>query len=388
MIALVNQNQASSDGATTCSVEMNGCTLGNMLILAYAVRGDGNDPALTDGWIKLGGGNNASDPGDSDQRVYFAFKVVAAESEAVAIMQTATSRIYAVCSEYTGATKVKIRNDLSAIGSSNYTVTGAKSAAGDIMVYAITSAYYGSGRNQTVTPTDLKKVVGDSDAERLACWFDDGAGALSHTFTTCNLGETRDAVLECVQLYAYDRKYLLRSNSTLYTITDGALSALTETEITASLFRTYGVDEIPDGALLVGLTDPEVLYWHDSTDELPVLTSSVTGSPPVPQVVVTNPQDMSDSTILGIESVTVTASEDVLFALSFDDGATWKAYNGTAWVTLEQENSGMTADTFQNISLEAWAEVVTGTAYRVRFVLMDTTSYMTELVIHYLNEEG
>lgn len=186
----------------------------------------------------------------------------------------------------------------------------------------------------------------------------------------------------------YDRKYLIRSNSTLYTITDGALSTLTETEVTASLFQTYGVNEIPDGALLVGLTDPEVLYWHDSTDELPVLASSVTGSPPVPQVVVTNPQDMSDSTILGIESVTVTASEDVLFALSFDDGATWTAYNGTAWVTLEQENSGMTAETFQNISLEAWAEVVTGTAYRVRFVLMDTTSYMTELVIHYLNKEG
>lgn len=186
----------------------------------------------------------------------------------------------------------------------------------------------------------------------------------------------------------FDKKYLLRSGSTLYTITDGAITPLTETEITASLFRTYGVDEIPDGALLLGLTDPEVLYWHDSTDDLPTLTTTVTGSPPVPQVVVTNPQDMSDSTILGIESVTVTASEDVLFALSFDDGATWTAYNGTVWVTLEQENSGMTAETFQNISLEAWAEVVTGTAYRVRFVLMDTTSYMTELVIHYLNKEG
>lgn len=195
-------------------------------------------------------------------------------------------------------------------------------------------------------------------------------------------------LIDCIISDAYPGKYLIRSNSTLYTITDGALSTLTETEVTASLFQTYGVDEIPDGALLVGLTDPEVLYWHDSTDELPVLTLSVTGSPPVPQVVVTNPQDMSDSTILGIESVTVTASEDVLFALSFDDGATWKAYNDTVWVTLEQENSGMTAETFRNISLEAWAEVVTGTAYRVRFVLMDTTSYMTELVIHYLNEEG
>lgn len=183
----------------------------------------------------------------------------------------------------------------------------------------------------------------------------------------------------------FDKKYLLRSNSTLYTITDGALTALAETEITAILFQTYGVDDLPDGSLLAGLTDPEVLYWQDSTDELPTLSLTVKGTPPVPQVVVTDAQDMSDGTILGIESVSIEASADVLWALSFDDGASWKAYDGTQWVTLEQENSGMTAETFQNIPLEAWAEIVTSDAYRVRFVLMDTTSYVTSLVIHYLN---
>lgn len=182
-----------------------------------------------------------------------------------------------------------------------------------------------------------------------------------------------------------DKKYLIRSSSTIYTITDGTLTALAETEITASLFQTYGVDEIPDGSLLVGLTDPEVLYWQDSEDELPVLELTVSGTPPVPQVVVTDAQDMSDGTILGIESVSIEASADVLWALSFDDGTSWKAYDGTQWVTLEQENSGMTAETFQNIPLEAWAEIVTSDAYRVRFVLMDTTSYVTSLVIHYLN---
>lgn len=186
----------------------------------------------------------------------------------------------------------------------------------------------------------------------------------------------------------YDRKYLIRSNSTLYTITDGALSTLTETELTASLFQTYGVDNLPDGALLVGLIDPEVLYWQDSTDALPTLIMDVTGVPPIPQVVISESYDMSDTSILGIESVTIDASEDTLFALSFDDGATWKAYDGTQWVTLEQANSGMTAETFQNISLEAWAQVVTGDVYRLRFVLMGTESYVTSVVIHYINQEG
>lgn len=216
------------------------------------------------------------------------------------------------------------------------------------------------------------------------------ADAPDVTFTPQDENNTTFAVsYEVINLaLPYDRKYLIRSGFNLYTVTDGALSALTETEVTASLFQTYGVDDLPDGSLLTTLTDPEVLYWHDSEDELPTLTMTVTGTPPLPQVVVSEAFDMSDPSITGIESVSIDASADVLWALSFDDGVTWKAYNGTEWVTLEQENSGMLADTFQNISLEAWSEVVTSQAYRIRFVLMDDTSYMASLVIHYLNQEG
>ena len=180
-------------------------------------------------------------------------------------------------------------------------------------------------------------------------------------------------------------RFLFRSNSTLYTVTDGTLVPLPDTEVSASLFRDYGVDELPNGSLLAGLPDPEVLYWHDSTDDLPVLSMAVTGLPPVPQVVVTNTQDMSDSSILGIESATIVSSEDVLFALSFDDGATWKAYDGTQWLSLSTENAGMTKTTMENISLEAWAEIVTSQEYRVRFVLLSSNSYVSSIVINYLN---
>lgn len=184
----------------------------------------------------------------------------------------------------------------------------------------------------------------------------------------------------------YDMKYLVRSGSTLYTVTDGALSALDATELTVELFQTYGVDNLPDGSLLLGLTDPEVLFWQDSTEyDLPVLEATVVGLAPTPQVVITEAFDMSDGTILGIESAEVTASEDVLFALSFDDGATWKAYDGTTWITLETVNAGMTKATMENIGLEAWAEVVTSKLYRLRFTLMESTSYVTQVVIHYIN---
>lgn len=182
-----------------------------------------------------------------------------------------------------------------------------------------------------------------------------------------------------------NRKYLIRSCGILYTVVNGELAMLPETEVSAALFQTNGMDELPGGALLLGLTDPEVLCWHASENPLPELTLTVSGKPPTPQVVISPVFDMSDSTILGIESVTVETHEDVLWAVSFDDGATWKAYNGEGWIELRQENSGMSGEVFQNIPLDAWAQVATGTQYRVRFILMSPDSYMTGLVIHYIN---
>ena len=237
-------------------------------------------------------------------------------------------------------------------------------------------------KSGTVSWTDYSQELSAGDHTLLIQYSKDGSA--SSGSDACAIGKL---ILTGVKP-PYDRKYLIRSGSTLYTITDGALSVLTETEVTASLFQTYGVDELPDGSLLLSLTDPEVLYWHDSTDELPALTIRVTGSPPVPQTVITGPQDMSDPTILGIESASVDASDDVLFALSFDDGATWKAYSGTGWVTLETENAGMTKATMENIGLEAWAEVVTSDSYRVRFTLVSADSYVAGVVIHYINEES
>lgn len=186
----------------------------------------------------------------------------------------------------------------------------------------------------------------------------------------------------------YDRKYLIRSGSTLYTVAEESLSELEATDPTAETFRTYGVDDIPAGSLLVGLSDPEILYWHDSTDDLPTLSMAVTGTPPTPQIVTTNEQDMSDSTILGIQSATVDASEDVLFAISFDGSTTWKAYDGSQWVTVDTDNAGMTKATFEQIGLEAWKEVITSTAYRLRFALMSTDSFVKSVVINYINNES
>ena len=184
---------------------------------------------------------------------------------------------------------------------------------------------------------------------------------------------------------AYDRKYLIRSGSTLYTITDGTLSALNTTNVTSSLFQTYGVDDLPDGSLLVGLTDPEVLYWHDSTDELPTLSLTVKGTPPLPQMFTSEPMDLTHESIAGIDHAAVDASEDVRFAISFDDGASWQAFDGSAWFQVSDTAPGMLASTMNDTTAEQWAEVVQLTAYRLRFWLPNVTAFVKSVVIHYIN---
>lgn len=183
----------------------------------------------------------------------------------------------------------------------------------------------------------------------------------------------------------YDKKYLIYSDSTFYTIADNVLSPLSETELSVNLFKTYGVETVPEGSFLTDLINPEILYWHDSIDPPPKLKITVTGVPPVPQTIITSTQDMSDTTILGIEGVQATCSDDILFAISFDDEVTWKAYDGTSWATLDLPNTGMTKATMENIGLEAWAEIVTSDFYKFRFILPTTDSYLTSLVVNYIN---
>lgn len=204
---LLNQFQNSTNGTTSCTLSMSDCEVGNLLVAAYAVRGASNVVTLSNGWQLLGGGNNASQPSEYYQQVFFVSKIAEYETESLTVTQTGTGRIYIVAAEFYGVSSAEIRDDVSNIGSSNYTVTTEKPNAESIMVYAVSSAYYSSGRNQTVSPADLVKTQGDSSAERLACWFDNGDGSLSHTFITDTGGGSYDAIVEAVELFANKTGY-------------------------------------------------------------------------------------------------------------------------------------------------------------------------------------
>lgn len=184
----------------------------------------------------------------------------------------------------------------------------------------------------------------------------------------------------------YDRKYLIRMGGILYTITSSGLTALSETEVTADLFRTYGFDEVPTGNLFMeGMVDPELLYWHDSEDELPTLIATVKGAPPLPQMFTSEPMDLTHESIAGINYAAVDASEDVRFAISFDGGTTWKAHDGAAWFEVSDTAPGMLPSTMNAITAEQWAEVVVLDSYQLRFWLPNVTAYVKSVVMHYIN---
>ena len=180
------------------------------------------------------------------------------------------------------------------------------------------------------------------------------------------------------------KKYLIKSENVIYTITGGALQALTETEITSSLFQTYGVDSVPDGSLLLNLSNPSVMYWTNS-EELPVITANVTATPQS-QNVISNAIDLTHKSITGIENMVATCEGDLIIAVSFDGKQTWKAWNGSEWSTLSEEFTGMNKETLEAITFEQWNLLFQGaTSFYIRISLVDTTQSVTEIYVDFAN---
>ena len=202
------------------------------------------------------------------------------------------------------------------------------------------------------------------------------------TGTTFELKDHAPAFLD-----PYNRRYLVTDASgALYTVADGALMKMEETELTAEVFETYGVQEIPDGNLLVAITDPTILYWHDSENRFPDFKATYTGVP-IPQVLYSENIDMSDATILGIEKVTADCDDHVLFAVSFDNGESWWGCVDAVWARLSEEKSGMSKAALEAISVDSWAEKAVTGQIKYRFVISGADGYLKSITTDYLNTE-
>lgn len=186
-------------------------------------------------------------------------------------------------------------------------------------------------------------------------------------------------------LEPYDRKYLIRSDGALYTVTDGTLAALEQTALNSELFATYGFDDLPFGELLQPLSKFDLLYWQDSQDELPSIKATVMATPHS-QAVISNAVDLTHSTITGIENMTADCEGDLIVAVSFDGKQTWKAWNGTEWSTLSEEFTGMNKETLEAITFEQWNLLYQGAdSFFIRVSFIDTTQSVTEICADFAN---
>ena len=181
-------------------------------------------------------------------------------------------------------------------------------------------------------------------------------------------------------------KYLIYAGNIYYCVSDGELTEITIEELTADDFAAYGNSEIPDGALLLGLTDPQVLCWTDN-EEQPAMAVNVTATP-MPQTIVSGAIDLTHETIKGIENITAECEGPLILAVSFDDQATWKAWNGSEWITLSEEISGMSKETLEAVTADQWQQLYQGAEnLYIRIALVNGEQSLSAVRINFVNQE-
>ena len=174
-------------------------------------------------------------------------------------------------------------------------------------------------------------------------------------------------------------KYLVRDSGKIYTVTDGSLVEVTGT-LNADMFTTSGIDTIPDGALLMTLSAPEVLCWTN-TGELPRLSATVQGMPTGTHEVISDNIPIGHHSIYGMTSIDTNASENATFLLSFDGGE-WMSYTDGKW---SASSVGMTASELELIPTNAWSSVMNSAKVMKLKAMLDGTDTVTEVKFNFNN---
>lgn len=162
--------------------------------------------------------------------------------------------------------------------------------------------------------------------------------------------------------------YLLRLEDIYYTIVDGVLTPLEETELTPSVFLKYGFSEVPTGELFVTLQNPHLYFWRSDTTRKEFIANLI--AEPFPQII-TATADLSHESIIGITEMTAQFGGDVLVQHSVDGGLTF--------------TEGCPLADFLNTDIEVlWESAQETKRIDFRFTLYAGAS-LTSFRIHYTN---
>ena len=319
----------------------------------------------------------------SNQSLSMAFKkVTVSGSQSVTINQATSGRIYlnlivvrnVKSINYTGNYKKILTDNLN-----RSPVSIVKESENKKIIWGITCIVAKDSDSFSCTPNDIATI----SQNRLAGFVDVSSNKKEHSIK-CTLSESHTYLIDAVELIPFQRKYLISDGSNYYNISSGALNKLEITELTADSFTSYGNDEIPDGSLLMNLSNPSVMCWTDA-EELPVINANVTATPKS-QNVISNAIDLTHKSITGIESATANCDGELIIAVSFDNKQTWKAWNGSEWSTLSEDFTGMNKETLESITFEQWNLLFTGASnFYIRVSLIDTTQSVTEIIVDFAN---
>ena len=162
--------------------------------------------------------------------------------------------------------------------------------------------------------------------------------------------------------------YLLKLEDVYYTLVDGVLTALEETELTPSVFLKHGFTEVPTGDLFVTLQNPHLYFWRSDTKRKQFIANLT--AEPFPQII-TATADLSHESIIGITEMTAQFGGDVMVQHSVDGGLTF-----TEGVPL--------ADFLNTDVVALWESAQETKRIDFRFTLYAGAS-LTSFRIHYTN---
>ncbi|MDO4187584.1 MAG: hypothetical protein Q4D29_01215 [Lachnospiraceae bacterium] len=114
--------------------------------------------------------------------------------------------------------------------------------------------------------------------------------------------------------------FLLKADGMYCTVVDGVLKELMEEVPTAADFYEFGFLEVPASEIMVGIDNPQILYWRAGGDT--ELIKDVVKAYPYPHTIKCE-IDMSHISILGIMMMTAQYSGDVRVKYSLDNEETY-----------------------------------------------------------------
>ena len=225
------------------------------------------------------------------------------------------------------------------------------------MIQTPTSSNTGTSQLVSSSTTDLNLFDGN------------GGGPVVSFYHKDNYGYNWDVKYANYETSAsYTPLYLTKKGDTIYTVSDGALVAIPETELTAAVFVEYGTTAPPSSELLLTLGNHSVYCWT-SGDAGKKLEADLVAYPHPSAIEAV--ADMSHPSILGMSLMTANFSGDVTVSISLDNRASWSDEVPMAdWLNTNLE--------------ELFASLPESKRLYIRFVLHDDAT-ISRFKITYIN---